>query len=51
MTLLRQRMIEDVQIRSFSRETIKGYVFRISQFAKHFNQSRDLLGIKGIRQY
>ncbi len=51
MTPLRQRMIEDMQIRNFSPETIKGYVFHVAQFAKHFNQSPDLLGVDEIRQY
>lgn len=51
MTPLRQRMIEDMQIRNFSPETIKGYVYYVSQFAKHFNQSPDLLGVEEIRQY
>jgi len=44
-------MIEDMQIRNFSPETIKGYVFYVAQFAKHFNKSPDLLGAEEIRQY
>jgi len=51
MTPLRQRMIEDMEIRNLSPETIKGYLFPVSRFAKHFNQSPDLLGIDQIRQY
>lgn len=51
MTALRHRMIEDMQLRNFSPETIKGYVYYVSQFAKHFNQSPDRLGAEEIRQY
>ena len=51
MTPLRERMIEDMEMRNFSPETIKGYLFHVSRFAKHFNQSPDLLGIDEIRQY
>ncbi len=42
MTRLRQRMIEDMEMRNLSPETIKGYLFQVSRFAKHFNQSPDL---------
>ena len=51
MTPLRQRMIEDMEMRNLSPQTIKGYLFHVSRFAKHFNQSPDLLGIDEIRQY
>jgi site-specific recombinase XerD len=44
-------MMEDMEIRNLSPETIKGYLFQVSRFAKHFNQSPDLLGIEEIRQY
>jgi len=42
MTSLRQRMIEDMEIRNFSSNTIESYVFRVAQLAKHFATS--LLG-------
>ena len=39
MTPLRQRLIEDMQLRNMAAETIKGYVRYVAQFAKHFGRS------------
>jgi site-specific recombinase XerD len=50
-TPLRQRMIEDMQIRNFSPQTIEGYVFYVAHFAEHFKKSPDLLRAQEIRQY
>jgi site-specific recombinase XerD len=44
-------MIEDMEMRNLSPLTVKGYLFHVSRFAKHFNQSPDLLGVDEIRQY
>jgi hypothetical protein len=51
MTPLRQRMIEDVEIRNFSSNTIATYVFRVAQLAKHFKKSPDILDPEEIQQY
>jgi integrase/recombinase XerD len=51
MTSLRQRMIEDMQIRNLSVHTQKCYVLQVSLFARHFSKSPVLLGPEQIRAY
>ena len=51
MTSLRQRMIEDMQIRNLSVHTQTSYVQQVSLFARHFNKSPELLGPEEIRDY
>jgi integrase/recombinase XerD len=51
MTPLRHRMIEDMQIRNLAPETQRAYLQQISQFARHFGKSPELLGPEDIRIY
>jgi integrase/recombinase XerD len=51
MTPLRQRMLEDMQMRNYSPHTIDGYLRYAAQFAKHFHTSPDHLGPEDIRTY
>lgn len=51
MTPLRQCMIEDMQIRNLAPHTQRSYVQQISQFARHFGKSPELLGPADIRAY
>ena len=51
MTSLRQRMIEDMQIRNLSAHTQQSYVLQVSLFARHFSKSPELLGPEQIRAY
>ncbi len=51
MISLRQRMIEDMQVRNLSVHTQKCYVLQVSLFARHFNKSPELLGPEQIRAY
>ena len=51
MTPLRQRMIEDLQLRNRSPVTTKAYVRYVAQFAKHFGCSPEKLTPEHVRQY
>ena len=51
MTPLRQRMIEDMQVRNLSANTQASYLQQVSLFACHFNKSPRLLGPEDIRIY
>ncbi len=51
MSILRQRMIEDLRVRNYSERTVETYVTRVAKFARHFGKSPDLLGPEEIRLY
>lgn len=51
MTILRQRMIDDLGIRNYSPRTVETYVRCVSRFAQHFAQSPAVLGAEQIRGY
>ena len=51
MTLLRQRMLEDFQIRHYSPTTIRIYLHVIAEFARHFSKPPDQLDAEHIRSY
>lgn len=51
MTGLRQRMLEDMQVRNLSANTQETYVQQVSQFARHFHTSPEQLGPEEIRTY
>ena len=51
MTSLRQRFIEDMQIRNLAVNTQRSYVEQVSRFARRFHKSPELLGPEQIRAY
>jgi site-specific recombinase XerD len=51
MTPLRQRLLEDMQVRNFSPHTQSTYVLQVSLFARHFGKPPDQLGPEDIRSY
>lgn len=51
MTPLRQRMIQDMQLRNFSPHTVEAYVHAVAQLAQHFHRSPEQLDADSARQY
>ena len=51
MTLLRQRMLEDLRIRNYAPTTVECYVRCVAEFAKHFHKPPDQLGPEEIRTW
>jgi integrase/recombinase XerD len=51
MTPLRQRMIDDMQLRNLATSTQKQYIACVASFAKYFGKSPADLDIEAVRQY
>ena len=51
MTPLRQRFIEDLQLRNRSPRTVEVYVHHLKEYARHFQQSPDQLGLDHAHRY
>src|SRR5215468_9225995 len=51
MTHLRRRMLEELQRRHYSSETIRAYLFAVKDFAAYFRKRPDQLGQEHLRQY
>ena len=51
MTPLRQRMIDDMQLRGLSASTQEGYVNAVRHLAEHYHRSPEELSEEDLRQY
>jgi integrase/recombinase XerD len=51
MTPLRKRMLEELQLRNLSENTVKTYIAAVQRFAHHFGKSPERLGPEHVRQY
>jgi integrase/recombinase XerD len=51
MTVLRQKMIEDMQLRGFALRTQEAYLLAVRQMARYYNKSPDLVTEEELRQY
>jgi integrase/recombinase XerD len=51
VTRLRKMMLEELQRRNFSEDTIRHYIHTVEDFARHFNRPPDRLGLRHIREY
>jgi site-specific recombinase XerD len=51
MTPLRQRFIEDMQLRGLAPTTQRSYIHYVAEFAKFYNTSPEHLDLEAVRQY
>src|SRR5215510_24166 len=51
MTALRKRMVEELQRRNYSPETIRSYILTIKQFAEYFGKPPDRLGAAHVQRF
>jgi len=51
MTPLRQRMIQDMQLRNLAPATQRNYIAHAAAFARFFRQSPELLDLDAVREY
>ena len=51
MSELRRKMKMDMELKGYSPRTIKNYIGHVSNFAKYYNKSPELLREKEIREY
>ena len=51
MSALRQKMIDDMQLRGFAERTQEAYLLAVSQLARHYRKSPDQINEEELRQY
>ena len=51
MTVLRERLIEDMQVRNYSPRTVEAYVAAVAKLAKHFMRAPDQLTSEELRAF
>src|SRR5688572_2742657 len=51
MTALRKRMLEELQRRNYSSETVRSYLFAVKDFAAYFKKRPDQLQNEHLREY
>src|ERR1700674_386319 len=51
MTPLRQRMIDDMQLRNLAPATQRNYILHVARFSRHYGTSPEQLDLEDIRQF
>jgi len=51
MTVLRRKMLEDMQLRGFAVRTPEAYLLAVRQLAKYYRKSPDRVDEEELRQY
>lgn len=49
MTILRERMIEEMQLRNRARSTQRNYLHHVTEYAPYFNLSPEHLDLEAVR--
>lgn len=51
MSILRQKMIQEMQLRRFSELTQKAYISAVSGIARHYHSSPDIITVQQLKDY
>jgi site-specific recombinase XerD len=51
VTHLRQMMLDELQRRNYSPNTVRSYIYAVEEFARYFRRSPEQLGPDQVREY
>jgi len=51
VTPLRRRMLDELQRRNYTTDTIRGYIHAVKEFAEYFGKSPEALGAEEVREF